>query len=197
MISVLGIAEGKLHRLEQKRAQQAAYENDNIWYTFLVAPSCPPDKRLHIRGGIATPSARWGAIMAQSQIPDWVCDFEDEDATDMSLSFSNANYYLPLILCYFGDWVAYRTVSPPTYDDPQFDNVVGTEVETAGEAESQIDALLNGSDDWYYYRFPLWGVVLRNDGNVGINYAILPIDAVNRGRSYLYRDARARNSLIE
>lgn len=192
MIKGYAVIDNRLRRLERDKYGQEMF--DNTSYSFLVAPSCPPDKRVHIRGGVASPVTRWGYIMYESYTPSWTCDFEDLDETDMELNFINPNYYLPIILCYFGDWIAYRTAGSP---EPVFDNVIGTEVATAEEAEAQIDALLNGSEQWFNYRFPLRGIVFRNDGVTGIDVSILPIDAVNRGRSYLYRDARARNCLTE
>jgi len=185
---------GPLARMLKTQDRKAATVTDEMWYYFLVAPSCPPDKSVHIRGGISSLSGRWGAILQDDFIPDWICDFENEDETQLSLNFTNANYYLGLILCYYGDWVGYRSIAG--YEEPVFDCVVGTEVETATEAEQQIDAFLNGNTQWYYYRLPLWGVVLRNDGQTGVDYAILPVDAVNRGRSYLYRDARSRGGIF-
>lgn len=185
----------RLKRVDKQIRKAAGYEPDNWQYEFRVAPSCPPDKRVHIRGGVATPAGHWGFIMANDFLPDLTCDFEDSVITGMNLSFTNADYYLPIILCYFGDYVAYRTVDPD-YSEPTFDNVVGTEVETATEAEQQIDGFLNGVDQWYYYRFPLTGIVFKNDGTVDVNYAILPIDKINRGRSYLYRDARSNGGIL-
>lgn len=181
----------RIARLRQRQEKAAAFEPNDMWSRFKVAPSCPPSKRLYIRGGIATPELRIGANILDDFIPDWVCDFENEDETQMALSFTNAGYYLPIILCYYWNWVLNRSLGAG-YEEPVFDNVVGSEVATAQEAEAQIDAFLNGYTDWYYYRMPLWGVILKNDGRAGANYAILPIDQVNRGRSYLYRDARAQ-----
>ena len=189
------IADTRLRKLENKQAREQAFVPDDKWYNLLIAPSCPPDKRLHIRRGIVSPGGRWGFNMQDDYIPNWICDFENETETQMALSFTNANYYLGIILCYYGEWAAYRTLGGG-YSDPVFDNVIGTEVAMAAEAEAQLDAYLNGTDQWYYYRVPLWGVVLRNDGQVGVNYAILPVDIVNRGRSYLYRDARAKYSIF-
>jgi len=186
--SILG---GHIRRLDQQEQARAVFEPNAVWSDFKIAPSCPPDKRLHIRGGIANPELRIGATSQCDFIPSWVCDFENEPETQMDLDFTNAGYYLPLILCYYWEWILYRTLGA-AYAEPVFDNVIGTEVATAAEAEMQIDAFLNGYTDWYYYRMPLWSVVLQNDGQVGINYAISPIDLINRGRSYLYRDARAR-----
>lgn len=187
--------ERRIVRLEQQRARKAASESDNQWYEFLVSPSCPPDKRLYIKGGAVTPSGRWGGTVQDDFIPGWTCDFENEIETQMTLNFTNANYYLGMILCYYGAWAMYRTLGG-VYTDPVFDNVIGTEVATATEAEAEVDAFLNGYTQWYYYRLPLWGLIIKNDGQVGVDYAIMPIDTVNRGRSYLYRDARSNGGIF-
>jgi hypothetical protein len=189
------ILSARIGRLQKKRARAAAFEPNDMWCQFKVAPSCPPDKRLHIRGGIATPEQRIGAFILDDFLPDWICDFENEPETQMDLNFTNAGYYLPLILCYYWDWVLNRSLGA-AYAEPVFDNVIGNEVATTQEAEAQIDAFLNGYTDWYYYRMPLWAVILQNDGQAGVDYAILPVDAVNRGRSYLYRDARAKFAIF-
>jgi len=183
-----------LRRLEKLQNRQVAEIADDRWYQLLAAPSCPPDRRIHIRSGVSSLSGRWGWIIGDDFIPNVICDFEIEDETQLALNFTNANYYLGLILCFAGDWVAYRAVAG--YEEPIFDCVVGTEVATAAEAEAEIDSFLNGYAQWYYYRLPLYGVVLRNDGQVGVNYAIMPVDQVNRGRSYLYRDARSRGGIF-
>jgi len=188
------VLDRRVARLERQQAVDAALVSDNKWYEFLPAPSCPPDRRIHIRGGIATTSGRWGWILVDDFIPDTVCDFENSSETGLDLIFSNAGHFLPLLLCYFGDWVAYRSIAG--YEEPVFDCVVGTEVATAAEAEAQIDSFLNGVEQWYYYRLPIWGVVLQNNGYAGVPYAILPIGAVNRGQSYLYRDARSNGGIF-
>ncbi len=187
--------ETRLGRLEREQARTEIEDPNQQWYDLRVSASCPPDKRVHIRSGIGTPSGRWGFIMGNDFLPYTICDFENQPETQMSLNFTNAGYYLGLLLCYYGEWVAYRSLGP-SYQEPVFDNVLGTEVETAAEAEAQIDALLNGSEDWYYYRLPLWAIVLKNDGNAGVDYAIEPVDVVNRGRSYLYRDIRSDGGIF-
>ena len=186
----------RIQRLERQGQREAGFELPGRWYELRVAPSCPPDKRLHIRGGIVTPSGYWGYVIQNDFVLDWICDFENDGETQMDLIFSNANYYLPIILCYYWEWVAYyHYYLAEQYAEPVFDNVIGIEVETSSEAEAQIDAWMNGYTQWYQETMPLWGVVLKNDGATGVQYAIEPIDAVNRGRSYLYRDVRARHNI--
>lgn len=186
----------RIASLRKGQDRDAAFEPSDLWSEFNIAAACPPDKRLYIRRGIVSAEVRIGAVVQNDFIPDWVCDFENEAETQLSLNFTNAGYYLPVILCYYWEWLLYRTYRPATYAEPVFDSVVGTEVATTQEAEAQIDALLNGHTQWYYYRMPLWSVILRNDGLVSVDYAILPIDAANRGRSYLYRDARAKYAIF-
>jgi len=181
---------GAVRELDRSMRQRAASApRGDLQYQFRVAPSCPPDKQLHIRPGIAVPSIRWTAFIEDDYIPYTVCDFENQDETDVGLSFTNSGYYLPIILCYAQAWLDDRT-------EPIFDNVVGTESATALEAESQIDGFLNGVEDWYYARLPLCGVVFKNNGEVDVLYAIEPIDAVSRGRSYIYRDARSSGGIF-
>lgn len=189
------IADARIERLIQRQARAAAFEPNSRWYNLMVAPPCPPDKRLYIRNGIVSPSAQWGFIMQDDFIPDTACDFENQGETQMALNFTNAGYYLGLILCYYGDWAANQSLGA-AYAEPIFDNVIGTEVATAAEAEAEVDAFLNGDTQWYNYRVPLWGIVLKNDGVTGVDYSILPVDIVNRGRSYMYRDARARHNIF-
>lgn len=186
--------DNRLRTLERTQDRKAANVEVPREYDFLISPFCPPDKRLYIRGGYATESYAFDGVVLQSATPIVICDFENEEETQLALTFTNANYYLPIILCYYGDWIGVRTFDLD-YELPVFDNVTGTEVATAAGAEAQIDAWMNGYTDWSYYRFPLRGVVLRNNGETGVPYAILPIDSVNRGRSYLYRDARSWVSL--
>ena len=186
----------RIQRLERQQEQEAGHAAPTRWYEFGVAPTCPPSKRLNIRGGVASPSAYWGWIMTNTYLPDWTCDFENQGETQMDLVFSNANWYLPIILCYYADWVAYYYADPEFYAEPVFDNVVGLEVATSAEAEAQIDAWMNGYTQWYKEVLPLTSIVFKNDGQTGVPGAILPVDYMNRGRSYMYRDLRARHNIF-
>lgn len=181
------------------RQQQvyAAFEPDNIWYQLRTSVACPPDKTVNVRGGVVTPSARWATFEETDILPSVEVDFTNTESTGIDLSFTNSGYFFPIILCLAGDWIAYQGYDDPDiYEYPIFDNVTGTEVATAAEAESQIDGFLNGVDQWYNYRLPLSGIVFKNDGNTEATGSILPIDCVNRGRSYLYRDARVRRGAL-
>lgn len=182
----------RLRELEQQQQRKAAWDNLYVHYEFLVAPSCPPGKVVYIRAGTASSSR--GEYLAPQ-----IADFTDLYNMVDGFSFANAYWYRPLILCFDSGWVLYHDDPSmvPTYYTSQYDNVLGDEVATAQEAEAQIDAWMNGSLDWFYQRFPLWGIVLRNTGIVGANGELQPIDKINRGRSYLYRDCRARTMFCD
>lgn len=186
-----------IRRLERQQAAEAAFEPDNLWYQLRVAASCPPDKTLNIRGGVMTPAYQWAVFEYTDILPSVVANFEDEEETQLSLSFTNAGHFLPIILCYHYDWLSYQGYNDPdVYENPVFDNVVGTEVATSAGAEAQVDGFLNGVDQWYFERLPLCGVIFKNDGNTDVPYAFEEIDQVNRGRSYIYRDARVRRGAM-
>lgn len=192
-----GILRTRTKALERQRQRQAVMETAKHSDQFLVTPTCPPSQRLQIRSGIPSPVQRWGYIIAQSYTEPQMADFADTVQMGAAYTFSTVGGYLPILLCYWGEWLAYRVIyeGGPFQIDQVFDNVVGDEASTAAAAEAEIDALLNGAEAWYDYRLPLWAVILRNDGHTGIEGAMLPVDKINRGRSYLYRDIRARNSL--
>ena len=185
----------RVKELERQQQGAAGFDLPGRWYELLVTPTCPPSRQLNIRGGTVTASPMWLWIMQRDFVPDMVCDFTVELETTLPLRFSNAGWYLPIILCLEGEWVAYGIPGASRADPPYFQPVVGDEVETSTQAEAQIDAWLNGYTQWYYYLVPLCGVVFKNNGVVDTDCSILAIDAVNRGRSYLYRDARMRHNL--
>jgi len=185
------VLNNRLLAIERKGAKISALTEYDRWYQFVTRPSCPPDTSVHISKGIVTLSAQWAAFIEQDYLPAITCDFTDTLFTGMDLIFESPNQYLGVILCYSQYYLQYW-IYGEEYDDTAFDNVIGGGgVETSNEAEAQIDGFLNGVDDWYNARLPLHGVVLRNDGRINIPGAVLPVDLVNRGRSYLYRDSRA------
>lgn len=181
----------RIGTLERQQRRDAGYEQLQVTYEFAVRPACPPTKELIVRPGVA--SSESTAYIDQQTV-----DFTDAEAMGETYSWVTAYAYLPMILCYDTYWIMYH--GNPAYAafwSQQYNNVVCEEAQTAGEAEACIDSLMNGSEAWYHYRFPLWGVVLKNAGFVGTDGNYQPIDAVNRGRSYLYRDCRARTQLYD
>jgi hypothetical protein len=114
-------------------------------------------------------------------------DLSDDTQVSGGVSFSNANYYIGYILSLDGADAFNGTT-------PMFSifNANG-EVATGAEAEQNILDEVAGGYYWAAY-YPLCGIVLRNDGNTGVSDAFLPIDRINRGRSYIWpADFRPRN----
>lgn len=175
-----------------EKTQERNTDNLHVYYEFLTRPTCPPGKTLIILPGMISSTT-------SAYIPQQVADLTDVDNMVQTWAFTNAYWYIGVILCFDSAWVQYH--GNPDYFGRfytnQYDNVVCEEMETAAEAEACIDALMNGADAWFSQRFPLCGLVLRNTGVVGVDGEVLPIDAVNRGRSYLYRDLRARTMFCD
>jgi hypothetical protein len=181
----------KILRKERKRA---AYVPSNDWYELRVAPSCPPDKQIHLRGGRIYLGYNWGwAIYDDYEqraytVPDLSADLSDVDSVAINITFTNADYYQ----FFFLQLQLPAVVEEPAEGDWSF-YLHGTldEFETAGEAEEWLDSYdFQRSSPWDEGSegtcYPLCGVVLRNDGQVGVSGAFLPIDMVNRGRSYIW-----------
>lgn len=195
----------RLRKLERQATKAGTREENYGAWTFVCAPSLPPDRRVHMRGGWVYENGYWvpnGGLRAI----DGVADFASEasfhvqtygDAVPYSGAFVQAFYYLAYILCwdhenFYGATYGNDT-GPPAVGETWF-NVCGDQVEypTAAQAENSILDVL-GTQDVYQERMPLRAVILHNDGQVGVTGAVQPIDAVNRGRSYLWLDLRPRH----
>lgn len=182
-----GTAQRRLARVRYQQEVRSAYINTWQWYHFRVAPTCPPSTSILIRPGIILPAYRYGLVQDQTYIDTQTCDFTDTTSTGLACSFTAANYHLGIILCYRSAWLFDQTVT-------QAFTTIGDGVEYAShaDAEDSLETYLRGGADWLYELFPLAAMVLRNNGIVGADGAILPIDMVQRGRSYLWRDVRPR-----
>jgi len=190
-------------KLLKTQQQIATFAPPGDRYHFTVAPSCPPDKRLHVRGGRNACSwnrgdASWDYAQYRIYtVPDLTADLSDSSSVLYVPEFVVVDYYRAY-------WLCLRlpvTEEEPTASDWTF-YLHGTddEFETAGEAErwmNTTDFLNYNYLDWdssYLIgsTYQLCGVVLRGDGIGGVG-AFMPIDLVNRGRSYIWpRDIRPR-----
>ena len=178
----------------QKKGRETAWD----WDRFRVAPSCPPDKRLHVRGGLtyASPGA-WGYDFSYLawDIPNLTADLEDEDQVGVDITFATADYYLSYVLI---------LLIPDPPEDPSPSDWIfnlkgsGTEYATAAEAEDDLVSHMAAQTVWpdpgvEDSGSPLCGLVLHNDGTTGAGCHILPVDPINRGRSYMWpTDLRPR-----
>lgn len=187
--------------LKRTSEREAAYAHPSDTWPFRIAPSCPPDKRLHMRGGRNYCSWNRGQIVwdyAEYRcytVPDLTATLDDAESVTPVPSFSALQYYKVYFLCLRLP----ATTENPTESDWSF-YLHGTDDEfiTAAEAERWIntdDFLLENmfdTDGLVGSTYQLCGVVLRGNG-VGGAGAFMPIDAVNRGRSYIWpRDIRPR-----
>jgi hypothetical protein len=199
-----GIVEGRIQRLEKAEEEQAARAEDWAWYNFRVAPSCPPDQRVHMRGGLL-----WNPYPGDYyawQVPNATCDLTDGVQTFVNyyswrggggfdvpatLSWSNQYWYkvFTLVLRLHDFDAANITFTLCELEDYQ------AEYETAAEAEAAWpDTVGTWQEAWYTDGYPLCGLILRNDGT---STGFQPIDVVNRGRSYIWpRDCRPMDYLV-
>lgn len=186
------------------REEKRGFEPGADWYQFRTAPSCPPDKRIHMRGGLGWngPGYSWTDSPYYGWwVPDRIADLEDTDSVTVDITFTTAGYYLGYALAL----LIPEAPDSPAANDWNF-TLIGTDDEqaTAQEAEDDLLTWLQQSNwgvwAWrgdalgYEVGYPLCGMVLKNDGTVGAGAHILPIDSVNRGRSYIFLpDLRPRN----
>jgi hypothetical protein len=198
--------------LDKGKAQEEIIQD----YDFMVSPTCPPSTSIYIREGKAWRNAAyWFVIGYRVQKPTVTIDLTTERIVDnnagaggnlIDLNFENPYHYKAFALVYNGDWIFYEQYGiDHVLDECAFYSYGGeAEHATAAEAEAEIDLILNGgavnSDrgEGLYYEdaFPLWSLILRNNGTIGTAGQIMPIDKLNRERSYLYRDLRPGKNWI-
>lgn len=170
--------------LRQQAGRRAGYEQDRTWDQFRVSTSSPPDKRLHMRGGLLYASGEsysYAFGYRGVQIQPQVIDLTNAVQVGRAIAFATAHRYQG-----YGVVIAFTETETIDPVSPAF-TLVGSGVEyaTAAEAEEALEAWLY-ADQVYWWGFPLCGIILRNDGTVGGGCPILPVDMVNRGRSYLW-----------
>jgi hypothetical protein len=167
-------------------------QNSNDWYALRVSPSCPPDKRLYMQGGLVycTRDSTFGSGTWDYRaytVPSLVADLADPAQVTVDVTFTNANWYKVYVLLLKRPLEA---VEPTATDWTFWLWGTDTELETSTEAEAHMTwETMHDSWPWYdfrddYHGYPLCGVVLRNDGNTGVSGAFLPVGFTNRGGSY-------------
>jgi len=201
----MSYAINSLGRLLRQQRRRKGFVEGADYYWLRVAPSCPPDKRLHMRGGRTYlgynpqfPATYDDYEQRAYTVPDLTADLADIDSVTIGVTFTNANYYQFFLL----ELKLPAEVEEPTASDWSFYlHGTGDEFATAREAEEWLDSYdFQHSEPWDEgtegCAYPLCGVVLRNDGETGVSGAFLPIDVVNRGRSYTWpRDVRPRQDI--
>jgi len=178
----------RVARLERANARVSSYTQPNYQWNFRVAVSCPPSTVIHMRGGQV-----WGDPKDWSGKSWYVesasYDLADEGETGYHYIFTNAHWYKPLavMLRYSGNPTALGT-------NPPLRIVTSGEWATAAEAEeAAYPTIATGRFDPYaWYGIPLGVFILRNSGNTTAYNQFMPIDRVNRGGSYLFRELKLR-----
>lgn len=177
----------KLVVLEKDAERMAAYEEPNYQWDFRLAASCPPSTTVHMRGGRvwADPDGAWGASWYIDSASYDLADFDD---TGYNYIFNNPYYYKPfgVLLWYSGS--PFASIPYPIRI------MTSAEQATAALAEEAAYPAWPGGrfDPDAYYGTPLAIVIMRNNGNITTPNQYMPIDAVNRGRSYIWRNLKVR-----
>lgn len=171
----------RVEKLTRQQEWQKAFVSDPEHAYFKVSASCPPSLSLHMRGGLMYEYQDIGDAWF---VDDITVDLSDPDQIGTkSFTFTSADYYLGYVLRLTGG-------AGPTFYVSGSD----TEFATAGEAEEDLMDYIQGTNYIWHFNYPLCGLILRNNGTLGTGYNILPVDTVNRGRSYIWpRDLRPRN----
>jgi hypothetical protein len=188
-LDALRWANRRVAQLEQYGDRVGAYTEPNYQWNFRIAPSCPPSTTIHMRGGRV-----WGDWGAGWSGQSWYVDSASYDLADISDSgdaywFTNPYYYLPFsVMLYLS---GYPGATPPLY-------VIngGTEYATGAEAEAAVYPLISAVPSAFGphagYGIPLAILIMRNNGNTTLVNQYMPVDRVNRGRSYIWRNVKVR-----
>lgn len=177
----------RLTILEKDVGRVAAYEEPNYQWDFKVAPSCPPSTTIHMRGGTV-----WGDWGAGWDGDAWYVDSASHDMADINDSgdaywFTNAYYYISFAVMLKDS--GYPGTSPPLY-------VITSAAEYATGAEAEaaaFPAIATGAfDPDAGFGIPLAILIMRNNGDTTLVNQYMPIDGVNRGRSYIWRNLKVR-----
>ena len=186
----------RVQDLEKASRRKGATETDWRWDEFRVSVSIPPDKRIHMRGGVAYAGlAYFGEDFSDRAwfVPARTADLTSVSSVFIDVTFSGVGTYQAHTIL-----IAIPTDPQlPSETDWNFRLVTdGNEYATALEAEAAMDAMLDEyNTSWPEpvddppSGMPLSGLILRSETS-GPGCPILPIDPINRGRSYLYQDIR-------
>ena len=179
--------ERQVRRLELAQERRGTFVENSDVYRFRLSPTCPPSTSVHFHGGLA-----WKPVYsywpAGFFIPSYTVDLADTSKTTIEVQFSNAGWYCAVLIGVDADM--WPPPDPPdTWPDSLPDDCLymyrsTDEFETAAGAEAAVRNL--SGERVAYYSVCMGGIVLRNNGNTADYNQFMPIDPVNRGRSYLF-----------
>lgn len=165
--SIHGI-NNRLGALKTTSDRRASNEEAHMWGWGKPSVTCPPSTHVVFQAG-------WFYYTEAWPVEGWwsnalTAEFEAGGNCEVS-AFTSAGYYRGIVVGH-----VYRSLAISE----------GTECATVAEA---IEDIINVGLD-YYSSIPLAIIVVKNNGELGIPGAVLPVDGANRGRSFFYRRIR-------
>jgi hypothetical protein len=179
----------KVALLEQSNARRGAYTQPGYQWNFRAAVSCPPSTIIHVRGGRVwgDPDSNWDGT--SWYVPSASYDISDQDVIGYYYTFTGQAYwYKPLTILIRWSGKAGDALPTPLYVDT---SAAQPTAELAEEA-AYPDISTGHFDPDLFDGIPLAIFILRNNGNTTDRNQFMPIDRVNRGRSYLWRNVKLR-----
>lgn len=196
-MTVAGVVERRVNALwKQQRQRAGSAQGDTD--SFRLSPTCPPSTSIAFRGGLAW----WPAYSfwpAGFYIPSYTVDLSTVSVrinySGYTYTFTNANWYAPCIFTISQSlWPPPEDTWPTTIPDDSIYLYGGVgspyleEFETAGEAEIALREIIG--DRASFSGIAAGGLILRNNGNTADENQYMPVDQINRGRSYLFGSKR-------
>ena len=181
------IVSNQIKRLDKEQQRRAGSVQNRDMYEFTISPTCPPSTSIIFRGGLIWRTAA-GTNSYGWYIPSYEVDLTDPYITYSSSVCPNAYWYYAVNIVpntYYLPGLTAKEEWPETAPERSiYFREVSEWVETAATAENNV--LRNERSSGQFYGPCTTSVILRNNGNtVDINQ-YMPIDPVNRGRSYLF-----------
>lgn len=159
----------RIDKLESSSEMRDTTEQMNAYYWVKCATTSPPSLTLILRNAYIYVSAGQGYVVE----PD-IADFGTSGNCEVS-AFGYQNYFRAILL--------------GVHTDGSLVSAESTEQATASLAETAGLALLESSA-MYYDALPVVIVIVRNNGSALTTGSIMPIEASNRGGSYIWRKVR-------
>jgi hypothetical protein len=182
-------------RLERQQAKLAARDDNADAMQFTVHATCPPSVGFYVHGGRMVMPPSWDSSCFF--VNSGVVDLTTYDLDYWPYTFTNANWYLPLYATIGWYYVAWDQGYVDMQDTVRFHGATTgpgfgysgggfVEYETAAEAEQSLSGADYIQDYICETGEPLCKLILMNNGNTAESNQFRPVDAVNRGRSYLF-----------
>ena len=210
-MSSLPFVERQIKEVERVQKKQSAFAYNWDEDSFRVSPTCPPSTSVSFRGGWVWWQPGSGNTYGY-YVPGYTVDLTDVDKVNMvaggavpyTYTFTNAYWYLPVMMVLANNCTscgdkplrARETWPDEIPDQSIYLTGMGDtgfrldEYETAAEAENVLRTTGRWRTVTDSYGVVLIVVILRNNGNTSDPNQWMPVDKVNRGRSYLFRNIR-------